>query len=314
MFKNAIVYRIFNDWKSSSSKIEEALAKRAFTPCGATQQESMGFVEPRGQKHGPMLESVQGQWMITLCIETKKVPASVIQTHLIERVKLIEVNSGRKPGKKETRDIKDDILMELLPHAFPNQTTVRLWIDPKEKILVVDASAQGKADKATTELVQALEDPSFGLALMQTNQSPGATMSAWLSTQEAPNDFSIGNECELKAMDESKAVVRYGNHSLFLEEIKQHIAHGKMATKLALTWEDRMSFMLTSNFQFKKLAPMEAESEEQEESGEDRFDSEFFLFTSEFSGLLESMVEALGGETEMPNSEDEESEEEDSED
>lgn len=51
-------------------------------------------------------------------------------------------------------------------------------------------------------------------------------------------------ETELKACDESKAVVRYARHPLDIDEVRQHIEHGKLPTRLAMTWEHRVSFVL----------------------------------------------------------------------
>ena len=44
-------------------------------------------------------------------------------------------------------------------------------------------------------------------------------MASWLIEQEGPSGFSIDRECELKACDESKAVVKYGRHALDIEEV-----------------------------------------------------------------------------------------------
>ena len=81
-------------------------------------------------------------------------------------------------------------------------------------------------------------------------------MATWLMTKESPNSFTVDRECELKASDESKAVVKYGRHPLDIDEVAQHIAQGKIPTKLALTWNDRVSFVLTSSMQLKKLMPL----------------------------------------------------------
>ena len=42
----------------------------------------------------------------------------------------IEATTGRKPGKKEKRDLKEDIAHELLPLAFSRVVRVSVWIDP----------------------------------------------------------------------------------------------------------------------------------------------------------------------------------------
>ena len=65
---------------------------------------------------------------------------------------------------------------------------------------------------------------------------------------DAPAGFTIDRDCELKAAGEEKSAVRYVKHPLdgdeIAGEIKAHLASGKLPTKLALTWDDRISFVL----------------------------------------------------------------------
>jgi len=44
--------------------LEDALQKTVFEECGATQGRSVGWVPPRGEQHGPLVESVAGQWVM----------------------------------------------------------------------------------------------------------------------------------------------------------------------------------------------------------------------------------------------------------
>lgn len=295
MFKNAILFRISHNWTSDLGKIEKGLSENQFVPCSPSQARSIGFVPPRGEKHGAMVESIGGQWIVTLCIETKSVPASIVQGHLLERLKIIEANTGRKPGRKEAKDLKEEIVFELLPKAFPTQSLLKAWIDPDERLMVVDAASQGKSDVIVTELVKAVEG--FGINLIQTTKSPATCMAHWLSTDENPDDFSIDRECELKATDDSKSVVRYGRHALDIAEVKQHIASGKVPTRLAMTWNERVSLVLSDTLQIKKIKVLSVALEET--SSEDGFDADVIILTSELGGTIKAMIEALGGEVQV---------------
>ena len=124
MFKNLIVYRIGAGWAANVAHIEESLDNARFVPCGASQEKSIGWVEPRGQAHGPLVESVGGQLILQLHIETRSVPGSVLNRKTKERLAEIEATTGRKPGIKETRDIKEDLKLALLPQAFTKEFSV----------------------------------------------------------------------------------------------------------------------------------------------------------------------------------------------
>jgi len=294
VFKNVIMYRIAPGWSLSAEEVEARLQANRFVECGASQEKSIGWIEPRGEAHGPLLEVVAGQWLLRLMTEVRALPASVVNRKAQERVAQIEASTGRKPGKKETRDLKDDIRLELLPMAFTKQASTWVWIDRKANMLVVDASSQARADELVTLLVQGL--PGLALSLIDNQISPSAAMADWLVHQEAPPGFSVDRECELKAADESKAVVRYARHRLDTDEVKQHIEGGKMPTRLALIWGDRVSFVLTEGLQLKKLAFLDVVFENASQRQEDDFDADAAIATGELQKALPALLEALGGE------------------
>jgi recombination associated protein RdgC len=294
VFKNVIMYRIGPDWSASVAQMEESLDSARFVECGASQEKSIGWIEPRGEANGPLVESVGGQLILKLMIESKALPGSVITKKAKERVAHIEATTGRKPGKKETREIKDDIKLELMPLAFSKESSTLVWIDPAAQLLVIDAGSQGRADEVVTMLVKALAG--LAVTLIDTKISPTAAMSEWLISQEPPAGFTVDRECELKAADESKAVVRYTRHPLDTDEVRQYVEQGKLPTKLALTWDSRVSFVLTEGLQLKKLAFLEVVFEGTSAGKDDGFDADAAIATGELRKLLPDLLEALGGE------------------
>ncbi|MEY2631668.1 MAG: hypothetical protein RIR00_322, partial [Pseudomonadota bacterium] len=189
------------------------------------------------------------------------------------------------------------ITEELLPRAFNRQRRTYVWIDPVNHWLAIDAAAQGKADEVIEQLRRTLEV--FPLKALVTELSPVSAMTGWLAGPEAPAGFSLDQDLELRAPDEGKATVRYVRHALEGKEIQDHIANGKQATRLGMTWNDRISFVLTEPFQVKRLAFLDIlkeESDGQAESEEERFALDYTLMTGELARLLPDLVAALGGE------------------
>ena len=294
MFKNVIMYRIGPDWSATVAQMEESLTSARFVPCGASQEKAIGWVEPRGEANGPLVESVGGQLILKLMIETRALPGSVITRKAAERIAQIEATTGRKPGKKESREIKDDIKLELLPLAFSKESSVAVWIDPDARLLVIDAGSQALADEVVTMLVKSLAG--LAVALIDTQVSPTAAMSEWLITQEPPAGFTVDRECELKAADESKAVVRYTRHPLDTDEVRDYVESGKLPTRLALTWDSRVSFVLTEGLQIKKLTFLDVVFEKTSAGKDDGFDADTAIATGELRKLLPDLLQALGGE------------------
>ena len=177
--------------------------------------------------------------------------------------------------------------------AFTKQGSMWVWIDTASRLLVHDTSSQGRADVVVTLLVESL--PGLSVSLINTQTSPQAAMAHWLKEQEAPEGFTVDRECELKSTGEDKAVVRYGRHPLDIEEVQAHIDAGKLPTRLALTWYDRVSFVLTERLQLRKVACLDSvfEGTKSDDSG---FDADVAIATGELAKLIPDLVGALGGE------------------
>lgn len=293
MFKNLILLRIGAGWQADLSRCEEALQAVRFVPCGPTQPVSSGFVEPRGDKHGALIEAIGGHWILRLCTERRVLPGDVVKRELAEAVERIERETGRKPGKKERRDMKDEVVLNLLPKAFTKLQTLDLWIDPEAKLLVANAASVKKTDAVVTALVEAFAG--FGVELVSTVTSPVAAMSGWLADGASVEPFVLGRETELKAASEDKASVRYARHSLDIDEIKQHIREGKLPVKLAMEWNDRVSFTLSEGLVVRKLSFLdvgEADAGGDDASG---FDADVAILTGELSQMIPDLFAALGG-------------------
>ena len=297
MLKNLILYRLGPERPTSADQLVEALAGEPFAPCAATQQKSTGWAPPR-EEHGALVESVAGHWIARMLIETKSVPASEVKKRADAAADEIERTQGRKPGKKEMRDLKDDALIALLPQAFPRQKAITLWLDPATRILALDATNQGAADEVITSLVR-VAGKGFAVCLLNaTVTSPRAAMAAWLADDEGealPDAFDIGRECELKGSGDEPAVVKFGRHPIETDEVRQHIAEGKLPTKVAMGWAGRVGFTLTQALQLKKITLADGVLEGRDKD-EDRFDADVAIFTGELRPLIADLIGALGGQ------------------
>jgi recombination associated protein RdgC len=293
-FKNLQLYRLPSPWKITAERLEEQLTRFAFQPAGKTEHLARGWIAPRGD--GALVYTLQRHWLIALGVEEKLLPASVVNQAATERAAKMEQQLGYKPGRKQMREIKENVTEELLPRASRYRTTLA-WIDPQNGWFVVDAANARKSEEIIEVLRWTVED--FPAALLQTRMSPVAAMSEWLSEGEGPSGFSIDRDCELKSPLEEKAMVRDARHPLDTPEIRGHIASGKLPTRLALTWCDRVSFSLSERGELKKLDFLDLLDKEpaaEAATDEDRFDANFALMTGELVRLLEELVDALGGE------------------
>ena len=292
-FKNLQIYRLPANWSAEPEQFEAQLAAHTLNPCSASEMQSIGWIAP--SPGGPLLHSVNRQWLLALGAEQKLLPASVVKQFANDRAKTIEENEGRRVGRKEMRELREAMTLELLPRAFVRQRTTFGWIDPVGGWLIIDAAAPAKAEELLEHLRKSVEG--LPARLLQVNQSPSSAMTAWVAEGEAPANFTLDQDLELRSAE--KATVRYVKHTLEGEEIRQHIATGKVVTRLAMTWNDKISFVLDENLQIKRLAFLDILKEQadgQAENADERFDLHFTLLTGEIALLLKDLVAALGGE------------------
>lgn len=298
-FRNLQIFRLTTGWDYSTEQLTEALNKGQFIGCGATDRAARGWVPPRGNA-GEMVFSVERQQLICLGIEQKILPTSVVRQYADAKLLEIEITQGYKPGRKQAREIRDQVELELLPRAFAKRGLTYVWIDPVNRWLLVDASSSARADEVIEQLKVSLND--LPLTLLKTKLAPGTAMTQWLAGGESGGgSFTIDRDCELQASAEERAAVRYVRHNLDSDEVRGHIAQGKMATRLALTWNDRISFVLTEQLHIKRIAFLDIlkeDAERQADNADDLFAANFSLMAGELAQLLAHLVEALGGEAE----------------
>lgn len=306
MFKTASFFRIANDFVLPPlDALEDVLQAARFVPCGPTQPDSHGWVAPRGNKSTMLAESVGGQLILKLCTERRPLPASAVKAAMEERIEKYKLETGNeRVSARIKKEMKEEVVQDLLPRAFTKRSATLVWLDPVNKLLVVDSGSLTGADKVVTALIEALSEiPGAGPILVkpvQTNETAVACMSHWLATREAPVSFSVDRDCELKTPDEQKSAVRYSRHTLEIDEVAQHIAAGKLPTQLAMTWDDRVSFVLTDSAQVRKLKLLDVVMDGVQKGGkdDDGFDTDAAILTGELSALIPDLLEALGGEVE----------------
>jgi recombination associated protein RdgC len=284
-----------------------------FASCTGQQEKSSGWIPVRGEENGALLESVNGQWMAKYQIETRRVPNEEVEKHMNARVQVIEHNEGRKPGKKELRELRQEVREMLMPSAFASQAAVNVWVDRAKGRLVLDSTVSSKTNEVITALVRAWDG--FAPVPMNTEVAPQAAMTEWLSQGQEPQEFFMGKGCELRAQDESKAVVRYSHHNLLNEEVRMHIVQGKWPTRLELNWGDRVVLTLTDKWQLRNVVLQNGEQEKAGEPSQEvqdekavfskadkvkavtrlDWDAQVFWETTEIGGAIDALIQTLGG-------------------
>lgn len=299
-FKNAIIYRVSNPMSlmAQLATIEQQLLPFQFTPCGSNDMAKTGWV-PATAFSQTLAHQANGQYLLTVQRQEKILPGPVIKQELNARIAKLESEQGRKLKKTEKDSLKDEVLHSLLPRAFTKDSRTQLWIDVMNGLIVVDASSARKAEDALALLRKSLG--SLPVIPLTIENPVELTMTEWIKLGKVPGDyFAIGDAAELKAILADGGIAKVKKQDLVSDEIATHIEAGKVVTKLALDWQQRVTFTLTNDAMLTRLKFCDELIEQNDDIDREdvlaRFDADFTLMTGELQSLIKQLVTGLGGE------------------
>lgn len=294
-FKNLQPYRLSPEWPITAETLHEQLAKKPFHQCGAQDFESRGWVAPCDG--GELVHAIGDNWLVCMQTEAKILPPAVINKEADKRAAEIEEQQGFKLGRKAMKELREQITTELLPRAFTRIRKTYAWLNVQAGWLVVDAASQRKAEDVLELLRHSLD--TFPLALLRTERSPTAAMADWLAG-EAPDGFTLNQDFALQSISEDRARATFKGHDLEDTHVLEHLEAGRLPIKLAMTFDDRLSFVLTERGEIKRLDFLDVIRDQvkadEHEDAQSIFDAEFALMTGELLRLLPAVVGAMGGE------------------
>ncbi|OAI14657.1 recombination-associated protein RdgC [Methylomonas koyamae] len=297
-FKNLAVYRFTEPFELKAEELEQKLQQQAFRACGSHDEFSFGWTPPLGRAADALVHANNGFFMLCGKKEEKVVPGSVVNEMLQERISEIEEREARKLPAKERNRLKDELIFELLPRAFSFSKKTYAYIDSQGGWLVVDAASAKKAEDLLSQLRKCLG--SLPVVPMTATAKPAGVMTQWLTDNGSPKDILIEDECELRSPEEEGAIIRCKRHDLALPEIKNHLDSGKQVIKLAMSWAERLSFVLDENLAVKRLKFLDLIQEQAADieafDETEQFDADFSIMTAELAQFLPRLLELFNAE------------------
>ncbi|ATI00011.1 recombination-associated protein RdgC [Alcaligenes faecalis] len=294
-FKNLRIFRLDPRFDVSAQELSAMLNEERFTSCGSQEPLSLGWVPPR--EGGGLIHEVNGQYLICMRAERKLLPSAVVNQAAREKAREIEEQQGYKPGRKQMKEIKEQIIIDLMPRSHAVQRDTKVWIDTRNHWFVIDTAAVAKSDEVLGLFAKSVEP--FPVLPLYTEWSPAGAMTAWLVDEEQLANFTVDQDTELRSTGDSGATVRYVKQSADIDEVRKHVEAGKQCTRLAMTWADRISFVLTDALDVKRVAPLDILTEKQDVpavNDNEIFDADMTLMTSELAKMISDLVVTLGGE------------------
>ena len=294
-FRNLTLFRFSPSLKKAFESIDDALAECALKPVGPLEQMSRGFVSPFGRDQPALSHRVGPALWLTLGGEDRLLPSSVVNDEVARKLAQAEQKEGRKLGGRARKRLKEDVVHELLPRAFVRPSRLNASLDLAQGVHAVDSSSRKAAEGFVTELRHALG--SFPALPLNAELSPRALLTGWIAGEPLPAGFTLGDEAELKDPVDGGAVVKCQRQELLGDEIRKHLESGKQVSRLALVFDDHVSFVLGEDLVLRKLKFLDGAVDQLENTERDslnaELDARFALMSAELARLFTALETAL---------------------
>jgi len=295
-FRNLTLFRFPETVSKTLENLANDLEKNRLRACGPLELATSGFVSPFGRDSEELLHQIGAYQLVTIGSEERLLPASVVAEELADRLDAIQQKQGRRPGGKERKRLKEEVISELLPRAFVRPGRRNAYLDRERGWFVADTASRKAAEDMVTQVREARGH--FPATPMAPEESPRTLMTQWLISGKLPAGLALGEECELRDPAEAGAIVRCRRQDLESDEVREHLKSGKQVFQLGLVFDDRMDFVLGEDLVVRKLRfhdiVTDTLGEDHAESARAELDATFALMTLELERLLEHLQQWFG--------------------
>ena len=136
----------------------------------------------------------------------------------------------------------------------------------------------------------------FAVVPPQVKSKPTDLYTHWLKTRQLPENFSLGDACDLMDPEEGSTVA-CRKQDLATREVSSHLEAGKICTKIGLRWHGDLKFNIDKDISLKQIT-LESNSDGSDDEDDEigQLDAAFVSMTLEFARLLPELYSAFGGE------------------
>lgn len=297
--RNLVVYRLTQP--VDLSDIGPFLQEKPWREPASQELSTAGFIAPLPSDERLVIGGGPGvkAKLIAFKKTERILPSAVVKEAVAKKCDEIETQQLRKVYKKEREQIKDEVIQALLPRSFLRHRVTYAYLLPD--LILVDASSARAAEDLLSTMRDALG--SLPVRPIGVKQAPQATFTDWVRAGDATHGLFLLDECDLHDAGEDGGVVRCKGQDLSSEEIQNHLAAGKLVTKLALAYQDKLSFVLDDKLAIKRLKFEDLLQDQAAAEGGDDAHAQavatLIIVGDTLTAFLGDLVDALGGE-ELP--------------
>lgn len=247
-FRQLSVYRLETECPEFSI-LNNTLSEHPFSPTRPQQAESVGWQTAIGEQY---VHDTDGAARIVLQKEERSVPSAVVRDEADQRL-LARSGTTGEPTKAEKIAMREAVLLELLPQAFPRQAQTQILIDSKHQQVWFDTLTATKIERSSNQLREQIGSwrmvPFFG------TQDISAHLATWL-LGAPPSGFEIGEAAKLVDLREG-GTVTVSKLALPDPHVVAHLHEGMKVDQLELIWREQIRFTLRADGGLAKIKPTE---------------------------------------------------------
>jgi len=294
MFRNLRFYRVTSPWPESEEALSDILSKNTFSPCGSFSERSAGWEAPGNRDDDPLCRRVNGADLMQLRTQSRLLPAAAIKEVLEERVVEFRARMEQEPSRAELRNLKEETRDKLLPKALVKSERTNACFIHSESLLVIDAGTVTKAEWLIDQLRACFDQ--FFCTPLAFNNAPGDLLTG-IFMGDSPLGFSLGRECRMQDVMDSKSMVSWRDFELTDHTIRQHVVDGMRLTHLGVGFDEVMNCVISDEGIVSKVKFIEGEAVDNwgKEDPLAKLDADFVLLTAAVRRLIEDLKKLLGG-------------------
>ena len=297
-FKTLRIYRLTAPLGVGAEELPPLLEARGFAPCGGLDLSRTGWVQALESSASGLVHSHADHHLLCARTQTRLLPASAIREAMDDRVAQQEAKEGRKLGRRERNELKDEIVQTLLPRALTRSQLTRALLIESRGLILIDARATARAEDLLNLLRETLG--TLSVKPLVPARNPVEIMTGWLAGARLPPRFALAQHCDLRDPLHQANVVRCRAQDLSTSEVRNHLEAGKTVASLGLQWSDRMQFVLSedlsaSAIKYLDVRERDAGNDATDEAAElARQDADFVLMAMELDKLVEDLTGVFG--------------------
>lgn len=294
MFRNLRFYRISSPWPESEEKLSAILAENAFSPCGAYSERSAGWEAPADYDGAPLCRRLNGADLLQLRTQSRVLPVAAIKEAMADKVTEYRSRMAQEPPRSELRRLREETKEDLLPKALLKSERNRACFIHSESLLVIDAGTDSKAEWFIDQLRTCFGE--FNCTPLAFNHEPAELLKR-IFLGESPLGFTLGRECRMQDLSDSKSIATWREFELTDPAIRKHVVDGMKLTHLGVGFDELVSCVINEHGDITKFKFSEGDAADIPDSDDPlaRLDADFVLLAGTVTRMSINLKKLLGG-------------------